>query len=244
MMGLMKWLRSIAAGALRAAGVQLHATSRGPLTMEDGLRAFAGRFRVGTVIDVGASNGSWTEAARPCWPEAAFLLVEAQGGPHLAHLEALRSRDPGVDFVIAAAGDRVGTIHFDAADPFGGIASRSGGAGRVEVPMTTIDAEVERRALKAPFLLKLDTHGFELPILAGAARTLARTDLVVVEVYNFTVSEGALQFPDLCRHMAGLGFRPIAIVDVMCRPSDGVLWQFDCFFARAEIPELQRHRYA
>lgn len=42
------------------------------------------------------------------------------------------------------------------------------------VPATTIDLEVAERGLQAPFVIKLDTHGFELPILNGARGTLRK----------------------------------------------------------------------
>jgi FkbM family methyltransferase len=211
--------------------------------MDRGLAWLAGRFDVSSVIDVGASNGCWTEIARRYWPDARYLLVEAQRAAHERDLQALKQRVPRLDYVIAAAGDRRGSIHFDASDPFGGIASERPGAGRIEVPMTTLDAEVEHRSLPGPFAIKLDTHGFEVPILAGATKTLADTSLLVIEVYNFTINEGALRFPEMCRHLEGLGFRPVAMVDLMYRPADGLLWQFDCFFARADRPEFRLDRY-
>jgi FkbM family methyltransferase len=243
----MRWVtnlaRTAAVRALRRAGWQLHPVAAGPATMEEGLAAFAERIEVATVVDVGASNGSWTEVARRYWPDAHYLLLEAQRAPHEAALAELRRRVPRLDYVIAAAGDRAGTIHFDASDPFGGAASRSGGGGRIEVPMTTVDAEVERRSLPGPYAIKLDTHGFEVPILDGARRTLASASLLVVEVYNFRIAEGALRFPDMCRHLEGLGFRPIAMVDLMYRKKDGVLWQCDCFFARADRAEFRSDEY-
>jgi len=36
-----------------------------------------------------------------------------------------------------------------------------------------------------PYLIKLDTHGVEIPILNGSAQTLKDTNVLVVEVYNF-----------------------------------------------------------
>ena len=81
--------------------------------------------------------------------------------------------------------------------------------------MTTIDLEVARLALEPPFLVKLDTHGFELAILAGAAVTLRATDALVIEAYNFELQPGAPTFSGLCRHMADLGFRVVDLVDTM-----------------------------
>jgi FkbM family methyltransferase len=235
---------SLIGGMVRRAGYQLRPLAAGPITMRAALSHFAGRLPVSTVIDVGASNGCWTEQALGSWPDARFLLIEAQRHPHEPDLARLKSRHPRVDYVLAAAGNRVGTIHFEASGAFAGRASDQPlGANGIEVPVTTLDAEVARRTLPGPYLVKLDVHGYERAILEGAVRVLADTSLLVVEVYNFTLGEGALQFPEMCEHLRRLGFRPVAIVDPMYRPKDGVLWQFDCFFARGDRPEFQSQSY-
>jgi FkbM family methyltransferase len=232
-------------GLLRRAGYELHPASLGPITMERALAHFSSRFEIATVIDVGASNGCWTELALRHWPKASYLLVEAQRNPHEPALRRLRSRVPQVEYVLAAAGARTGTIHFDASDPFAGRASdRPVEHCDIEVPVTTLDHEVEQRRLRGPYLVKLDTHGFEVQILEGARRVLAESALLVVESYNFTLCDGALRFPDLCDHLERAGFLPIGIVDAMYRPKDGALWQLDCFFARSDRPEFRDNRYA
>ena len=227
--------------AWRRSAEHLH----GPLTMAGALAHFAPRFQVATVVDVGASNGCWTEMALRHWPEARYLLIEAQRDPHEPALRALQARRPQVDYVLAAAGGRLGTVHFDASDAFAGRASDAPVAGRdIVVPVTTIDHEVAARGLPGPYLVKLDTHGYEVEILRGAGRVLAEASLLVVEAYNFTLCEGALRFPELCAHLEPLGFRPVGLVDAMYRPKDGALWQLDLVFARADRPEFRSNEYA
>ena len=154
---------------------------------------------VGTVIDIGASNGAWSKSALRRFPKADYLLIEAQSDPHEAGLREFKAGHSNVDYVIAAAGNRVGEIHFDASDPLGGLASETPfAANDICVPMTTVDAEVRARGLKPPFLLKLDTHGFEVPIFEGATETLRHTCLLIVEAYNFQLTSESFRFPDLC----------------------------------------------
>ncbi len=230
---------------VRRTGYELRPLTSGPTTMAGALAHFAPRFDVKTIVDVGASNGSWTELALQHWPTAACLLVEAQREPHGPALARLKQRRPQVDYVLAAAGSRIGTIHFDASAPFGGCAYEGPAPGRdIEVPVTTLDHETQARELSGPYLVKLDTHGFEVPILDGAKRVLADTSLLVIEVYNFTINEGALRFPTMCQHLERSGFRPIGIADPMYRPRDGLLWQFDCFFARSDRREFELNAYA
>jgi FkbM family methyltransferase len=204
----------------------------------------AKRFDIASVVDVGASDGAWSALVMRHYPDANYLLVEAQAEPHGPALARFARAHPNVRYVIAAAGDAEGTLHFDASDPMSGAASREPtGPNDIVVRMTTVDAEVDRLELRPPFLLKLDTHGFEVPIFEGAATTLEQTDLLVVEAYNFELTSGSLRFHELCIYLEGRGFRCIDLVDVMHRPSDGVLWQCDLFFARADRSEFAETTY-
>jgi len=213
-------------------------------TMAATLLKWATTTEVNTVIDVGASNGCWTRLALRGWPNANYLLVEAQRDPHEPGLVSLAAEYPKVQYIIAAAGPRNGTINFDATDPFGGVACESPTDGNcISVPVTALDGEVRDRGLRGPFLLKLDTHGFEIPILRGATHLLSECSLLVIESYNFDIAPECLRFPQFCDRLEGLGFRCIDVCDVMHRPGDGYLWQFDLFFAPVDRPEFKQNVY-
>ena len=177
------------------------------------------------------------------WPEATFFLIEAQADPHEPALRRIQSEFPSVNHVIAAASDQPGTICFQASGAFGGVASpRSFSRNNIHVPATTVDAEVKAHGLEGPFLLKLDTHGFEVPIFEAAIETLSQTDLVIVEVYNFKLIDGCLRFHETCAYLEKLGFRCLDICDIM-RRRDNTFWQCDLFFAPASRPEFQANFY-
>ena len=40
-----------------------------------------------------------------------------------------------------------------------------------------LDKEIQKRKLRPPYLLKLDTHGFEIPILEGAKEIISKAEL-------------------------------------------------------------------
>ncbi|MBE9545660.1 MAG: FkbM family methyltransferase, partial [Proteobacteria bacterium] len=106
-----------------------------------------------------------------------------------------------------------------------------GGESR-QVPVKTIDAIVSERNLTGNFLLKFDTHGYELPILKGARQTLNKTSIIIMEAYNFQISDNALRFHEMCANMESLGFRCYDIADPMLRDYDKSFWQMDLFFCR------------
>lgn len=196
-----------------------------------------------TVIDIGASDGCWTRKLQAVFPDTGALLVEA----NVVHEPALAefvAQQPGCDYVLAAAADRVGDIWFDDSDPWTGLASHEPGENNTSrLPCTTVDHEISHRELGGPFLLKLDTHGFEVPIIDGAQQTLQHTEVIIVETYNFDINAQALRFWELCDHLAQRGFRPIDLMEPMFRPGDQALWQFDLVFLRADRPEFGNPRY-
>jgi FkbM family methyltransferase len=210
-------------------------------TLSGGLERLRARgLEVRTLIDVGAAVGSWSRAyAQVVGRPEHFLLVEAQP-VHREALARFEAEVPGAHVVHAAAGPEVGETWFEASEPLGGAArAERGAAGTwIRVPLTTLDREVAARGLPGPYLVKLDTHGYEAPILAGARATLASTVALVVECYNFDISETAQRFPAFCQSMERLGFRCVDAWDLMYRPRDHALWQLDLLFVRADRPEF------
>lgn len=196
-----------------------------------------------TVIDIGASNGQWSRVARRVFPEASYFLIEARA-EHEAALQEYQKRNPRTEYVIAAAGDTVGEIYFDATDLYSGQASHTPYAeNNIVVPVTTIDTQAREKKLASPFLLKLDTHGFEVPIFEGARETLAQTALIVVETYNFNLTPDSLRFPRMCAFLEERGFRCIDFCNPMHRARDGAFWQMDLFFAPADSLPFQSNDF-
>ena len=213
--------------------------------MDAALRRAGARLpRVGTVIDVGAAAGRWTQRARPHFPDARFLLIEPLR-ERVAELEALRTADSRIDFVSAVAGREPGETTFNVTDDLdgSGVADSPGEASRT-VKVTTIDGEVTRRQLPGPYFIKLDTHGYEVPILEGAMGVLCHTSLLMIEAYNFQLTDGCLRFPQLCTWLEKpFGFLPCDAVEPIRRPGDLVLWQMDIVFARMDAPFFSRKTY-
>lgn len=207
--------------------------------MADGLKAVVHRQHpLRTIVDIGASTGIWSTMAMRFLANCRYLLVEAQSVHEPALVEFCR-QNPNAQYVLAAAGDRVGALYFDATDPFSGQASYVPyQLNNIEVKATTINHEVQTRKLPGPYLLKLDTHGFEVPILAGARQTLAETEVIIMECYNFKIAPECLLFHEMCAHLAPAGFRCVDAVDVANRPRDKTLWQMDLIFIRDNRPEF------
>jgi FkbM family methyltransferase len=164
---------------------------------------------------------------------------------HEKSLRQLGERHKNFQFVLKAAGESSGELYFNAEDPFGVQASyQPYPAHNLRVPVTTVDHEIKSQQYSGPYLIKLDTHGFEVPILKGADTTLKQTEVVVMECYNFKIAPEGLLFYEMCQHLTGHGFRCVDLVDPLYRPYDNSFWQMDLVFVRENRAEFAYNNYA
>ncbi len=219
-------------------------TKENPFTMRAALkRSFERGLDVQTVIDVGASDGRWSRDCMSFFPNANYLLVEAQEG-HTKALENFKKEFANVDFVLAAAGLKSGTIYFDDSDLFGGVASDHPIKDGIIVPVVSLDEQIAGRRLLGPYLLKLDTHGFEVPILEGSKEIIKNASLIILETYNFKLTDNSLRYWEMCSYMETLGFSPVENVDFLLRKKDKAFWQMDTFFLPSQDPIFSKRSYS
>lgn len=214
-------------------------------TMRSALRRCRERgMEFNTVLDVGASDGRWSAECMKVFPEANYVLIEAQN-VHKSSLEEFKNLHPKVDFILAAAGEERGEIFFDSSDPFGGVASLSKkDENYTKVPVVALDEVIENESYKEPYLLKLDTHGFELPILKGAGKIIENAGLIIIETYNFRLTQDSPRYWEMCAYMDKLGFAPIENIDLMLRERDKAFWQMDTFFLPKGNPVFLNNSYS
>ena len=225
-------LLGIANASLRPLGVQIYHEG---LDMESVLRRMVPRAgHIRTVIDIGASTGRWSALTMPYFPNARFVGIDPLQEREDA-LRRLKSSNPRFDYVLCAAGEQDnGSVELSVSpDLDGSTVAGNVGDSRV-VPQHSVDEIVRIKRCTGPFMLKFDTHGFEVPILNGASGTLRDTKYIVMEVYNYRHTAGTLLFHEMCNLLDGKGFRCFNLVDPIQRPLDRSLWQMDLFFARKD----------
>lgn len=162
-----KVLLKTANAVLRIAGVQIY---RAGMDMESVLKRLARRAgEIATVVDIGASDGRWSEMSMKLFPQARFIGVDplVEREPQLKRLRERRAR---FDYILCVAGEQESeTVELAVTEDLDG--STVGGAGIVrKVPSYSIDEIIKVKECKGPFILKFDTHGFEVPILKEQPR--------------------------------------------------------------------------
>jgi FkbM family methyltransferase len=180
--------------ALRCNGIGIAFPGRSGLTRaeEKFLRRVAAKMGGGTIFDIGANRGAYSVLVRKLCPKNTIYAFE----PHPKNfrlLEDAASRS-GFTALPIAVSDRVGSVQlYDFAEEDGSTQasldcntlSFQGNARTVsyDVPCTTLDSFTTENGIERIALLKIDTEGFDLSVLKGAARLLSeqRIDLIQFE---------------------------------------------------------------
>jgi len=200
---------------------------------------------VRTVIDVGASDGRWSNETRNLFPNAEkWLLVEPLEYPNkIEDPKFLWEHVIATDLAEASRGPIPLSV---SADSFGSGVYDNGGDNVKLCPGATLDHLIFNHKLQGPFFLKTDAHGMEYLVLSGLDIFLDETTGVLMELYNFpeALSSKALPWYSMCSVLATVGFRPLDIADIMRRPCDKTLWQLDVLFARPNRAEFSQKSYA
>lgn len=217
------------------------------------LAAQLARHGVDLVIDVGANDGGFVRALRAAGWSGPVLSFEPVAE---AHARLTRAAAADAHWQVAprlALGEADGehTLHVAgnaaasssllpmlpahlAAEP------RSATVAQELVRVARLDS-LELPALAAaqrPFL-KIDTQGYEAPVLRGATATLARCVGVQLELSLLPLYAGQALWRELCDELARRGFEVWDLAEGFRDPASGRLLQFDAVFFRGE-PVLPR----
>lgn len=193
---------------------------------------------VKTAFEIGAFEASFSRAMAKQGIRA--VAFEANPDVH-GHFSAAVTTD-GVEYVNRAVSDREGELELSIPTAIKGAGLptliRMSSVRRqkladtayraVRVTTTSLDAWRDRGDYLSPYAMWIDVEGAQELVLAGAAKTLERTDLVLIELENRPIWEGQ-QASDAIEELLGaLDLRPVAR-DIE-RPH-----QFNGLFARSGL---------
>jgi FkbM family methyltransferase len=201
---------------------------------------------IGTLVCLGSGKGDDSFSFVEQWPGARVLLIDMDERFRPVW-DGLAKKLPGLVGEVAALAEHDGEIGMRKTDQTGGIAVDGEiGADDQRVRSVRLDTLIQQHALPPPYFLKFDTHGAELPILAGATETLRQTAVIMMEAYNFKLGFTGgrnLTFDEMSLHLKQQGFRCADLCDPLWRPGDGLLWQLHLFFLRGDHPTFASSSY-
>ena len=207
------------------------------------------------VVDVGANRGHWTRSVRAIWPNATFLMVEANAKHRAAWSDLMRngSNVSGVTTVLDAKEHDVQwhTNRNSAGDSLFKEATPAY-SNLVPVPRRaqTLDGVLDRLSVSGipliPELIKLDVQGAELNVMRGATRAVSMADVIVMEMpFAGAYNSGAPRFSEYIAYLDSVGFSPFDIPEQhhMRHMHQSFILQIDMIFVRKNsrfIDQIQK----
>ena len=199
------------------------------------------QYDIRTVIDVGVAHGTpWLYDA---FPDTGLELID----PNPACAETMRqiasTRVAGLHHV--AVGAQAGSLplRVDTAVPSSSSflpqtvalmdARAEKGDTRTFVEMLVPVVRLDDLPLAdGPYLLKIDTEGYELAVIQGASAVLAKTAVVITETNVAQRFEGSYRFSALVAELDRHGFRLFDLLDVRTLGPSGPVNYLDAVFVR------------
>lgn len=205
----------------------------------------AGRLRAlgaPVLLDIGANLGWHTLRWATLLPHATIHAFEPAPGSRARLQRNLERNDllGRVRVHEAAVSSTTGhaSFHLAADDAYGSLVppDRSPVAGRVDVPVTTLDEFVWRQGLEHIDLVKIDVEGVEHEVLEGATRTLhAMKPDLLVEIYEG--QRAAPKAADVVASLARLGYRAYVFQEGSAAPfTTHRDWYYNYFFTVGAAP--------
>jgi FkbM family methyltransferase len=212
------------------------------------LRKLFAQLGTDCVLDVGAHEGEYRDFLRGACGFAG-LIVSFEPNPVAARRLAGRAAaDPGwlvENVALGAAAGRAefhimaGTQFSSFLRPTGGAEAAFDGMNRIvathQVEVRTVDAVLAdlraRFSVQSPYL-KLDTQGFDLEVLKGAAQSLPGIRALQTEIYLRRIYEQAPAFDEAIARLQGLGFAVGCIGPTNAATQFPVLCDLDCVMVR------------
>jgi FkbM family methyltransferase len=196
-------------------------------------------FNPKTIIDCGAYVGRWTQMARRIFPDAVFLMLEANPAKERRLKEVQEAAPATTRYAIAVIGaESRPSVRFYQMESGSSVFEEQSGVPRniMESPMRTLDEIVLEKNLTDVHFIKLDVQGYELEILKGAPEALRTVLAVLMEVSFLQYNAGAPLFAEVIRFMDERGFVVYDIGSLVRWQGDNSLLQADLLFVRKDSP--------
>lgn len=160
-------------------------------------------FSPGSIIDIGANNGSWSRLIRKVFEKNLILMIEARAEEEKALKNTCQDL-LNANYIISLLGssgqEKVSfSVHGSGSSIFSELSNAPRSFSNLK--MKTLDEITSELHLNDPIFLKLDVQGAELEVLKGAANILTRSEVVQLEVALLDYNQGAPTFADVVTFM-------------------------------------------
>lgn len=218
-----------------------------PYSLPWQIRRVVEHHHIDAIVDVGAHHG---EFARLLRTEVGFHGPVASFEPMPASFEALRrtmagdSAWTGHCMALGATSGELGlnvypetvfnsflTPNALGQDMF--APELAAGSTTESVPVRRLDQVLD---LPGALVLKVDTQGYDMEVIEGAAGVLERVAAILIELPVRPIYEGAPDLIEIMRWLAEWGYEPVGLFPVTRDPDYFRVVEFDGVFVRTDAP--------
>jgi FkbM family methyltransferase len=205
------------------------------------------------IFDIGANRGQWTREAASVFPQARFVLVEANAKHAEILNQTVNALEGHASFEIRLLGPE---IREEATFYTVDVDNQIWQAGSsvlpelttypkeaVTLPMDTLDNLLSRYSYLPPVLLKLDVQGYELEVLKGGPEALHASEVVILETPTLPYNPGSPLIDEVIAFMKSSGFAVYDICGQRRRETDAVLFHVDLIFTKESSALRQAKRF-
>jgi FkbM family methyltransferase len=203
------------------------------------------KFDIDLVVDIGANMGQYGHSIREIGYRGPIVSFEPQRAC-MPKLKAAALADGNWKVFNLALGAAEGELELHVAgnslsssllpmlESHAAAAPESRYVATEITPVRTIDMElsVAPYASAKSIWLKIDTQGYEWPVLEGATETLKRCSVLEVELSFHPLYEGQRLFPEIVAELDKRGFALHSMDEVFVEPATQRLLQVDGVFVR------------
>lgn len=192
-------------------------------------------------MDVGASNGVFSDLIARVFPECRRILVEPLASIYRERNSWYFDNHPEYEIVEVAVSDEPGKATFHVSEDLfnssliGGTVKNS--SRPLDVEIKTLDQIAADLEIEGRGLMKIDVQCAEHRVLAGASQLLSKIDGVLLELSLVRFAPEAKVFGEMLDLMESLGFRYFDECGGWRSPQDGRILQKDVLFLRKGLLE-------
>lgn len=201
-----------------------------------------------TVVDIGANIGQFSLLARALYPSARIVGFEPLPEAAARYRRVFTGDDCATLIQAAVAPQRgTATLRVSAAADSSSLlpitprqVARFPGTqevGLIPVAAGPLGDHLDRAAIAAPALLKIDVQGFELEVLRASLPLLDAFEYVYVEASFEELYAGQALVPEVRAYLEGCGFREMGCFNTV-RLRDGTPVQADFLFQRPSAADV------
>lgn len=228
---------------LRHFGIELRYQETDEYLISKGRYGWLQNHGINTVFDIGANTGQFATLVNKIIPTASIYSFEPLKDCY-NELQKLQYRIRNIQCFNFGLGEKnesaiINRSQFSPSSsllPMGDLHKSAFPHTAITVPeqivIKTLDSISDQISWNKKVLMKIDVQGFEMNVLRGAAVTLSKIDVIIVETSFKQLYKDQPLFSEVYKFLTNKGFVYSGNFDVIVHPKTGEYLQADAIFNR------------